>query len=85
MHYLNDAVCLSKLTLKSQFALVYDASASLNPIIGSTYIVPISGFTLEATPAVTNYIQIVFNLQNIQNNALCNQLVNSQPILTIGH
>jgi hypothetical protein len=81
---LNDAVCLSKLTLKSQLALVFDASASLNPILGSTYIVPISGFTLEASPAVTNYIQIGFSLQNSQNNALCNQLAGSQPILSIG-
>ncbi len=81
---LNDAVCLSKLTLKSQLALVFDASASLNPILGPTYIVPISGFTLEASPAVTNYIQIGFSLQNSQNNALCNQLAGSQPILSIG-
>ena len=78
------AVCLAKLTLKTQLALVFDASAGVNPVFGATYLVPISGVNLDLSPALTNYIQIVFNLQNSENSDLCNQLANSQPIVSIG-
>lgn len=63
--------CALKLTLKTMIAITFDTSAGINPILSPTYIVPISGFTAEVSPAWTQTLQIDFTLQNQENNNLC--------------
>jgi hypothetical protein len=63
--------CALKLTLKTAIAITFDVSAGINPILSPTYIIPISGFTGEISPAWTQTLQIDFTLQNSQNNNLC--------------
>jgi hypothetical protein len=71
--------CHKTLTLKTQIALVFDASAGAQPIV-STYILPISGWTWEVNPQVTETLQIDFAMANQQNQALCDQLLTRNPI-----
>jgi hypothetical protein len=63
--------CALKLTLKTAIALTFDTSAGIDPILSPTYIIPISGFTAELSPAWTQTLQIDFTLENSQNNDLC--------------
>ena len=73
------AACHKTLTLKTQIALVFDASAGAQPIV-STYILPISGWTWEINPQLTQTLEIDFAMANQQNQALCNQLLIRNPI-----
>jgi hypothetical protein len=73
------AACHKTLTLKAQIALIFDASAGAQPIV-STYILPISGWTWEINPQITETLEIDFAMRNQDNQALCNQLLTRSPI-----
>jgi hypothetical protein len=72
--------CAQKLTLKTAILVVFDTSAGLNPVISSTYLIPISGFTLDVSPDLMNTLQIDFTLQNSENNDLCEKLLARKPL-----
>ena len=56
-------VCMTKLTLQTQFVILVDAKAGVNPFLGSTYILPISGLNLEIQPKFTHSLQITLYLE----------------------
>jgi hypothetical protein len=58
----NSHVCMNKLTLQTQFAILVDAKAGLNPL-GETYILPISGLNVEIQPKFTHSLQISLYLE----------------------
>lgn len=71
----NTAACQKTLSLKTQFVIAFDATAGINPLLASTYILPVSGESVELTPQLTQYLQIDFTLQNSQNQDLCDKLL----------
>jgi hypothetical protein len=73
------AACHKTLTLKTQIALIFDASAGAQPVV-STFILPISGWTWEINPQITQTLEIDFAMRNQDNQALCNQLLTRSPI-----
>lgn len=67
--------CRKQTNLKTSIALIFDASAGVNPLFAATYILPISGFTGDISPQFTATLEIDFAVQNDENNALCEQFV----------
>jgi hypothetical protein len=63
------AACLSKITLNTQIVLLLDVSAGVNPLIASTFILPVSGETFDYNPSATQSLQIVLQLNTSGNNA----------------
>ena len=63
------AACLSKITLNTQIVLILDVSAGVNPLIASTFILPVSGETFDYNPSATQSLQIVLQLDTSGNNA----------------
>jgi hypothetical protein len=57
-----DRVCQPKLTISTQFQLLFDASAGTNIYQASPIILPISGLNVDASPDYTHYVQIIFAL-----------------------
>jgi hypothetical protein len=51
--------CLSKITLNTQIVLLLDISAGVNPLIATTFILPVSGETFDYNPSATQSLQIV--------------------------
>jgi hypothetical protein len=66
----NPSACLNKLTLSTQFALVFDVKAGVNPLVGSTFILPVSGVNGEVQPKFTHLLQVTFYLER-PNGANC--------------
>jgi hypothetical protein len=68
-----ETACMSKITLSTQVVFVLDVRAGVNPLIATTFILPVSGETLDYNPSVTQSLNIVLALNpTIQpNNALC--------------
>lgn len=64
--------CMTKLTLKTQFQLLFDFSGGAN--IGALpgfYILPVSGLNFDASPAFTHTIQIALALEPNNNLGIC--------------
>ena len=77
---LTSVSCDSQLTLKTQIAIIFDTSAGINPILSNTYIIPISAFAVDVSPAWTETLQIDFSLANSENNDLCEKLLARKPL-----
>jgi hypothetical protein len=58
-----DLVCQPKLTISTQFQLLFDVSAGTNIFNASPIILPISGLTIDGSPDYTHYLQIAFTLK----------------------
>lgn len=58
-----DRVCEPKLTISTQFQLLFDISAGTNVFQSIPIILPISGVNLDASPDYTHFIQIIFSLR----------------------
>jgi hypothetical protein len=54
--------CMTKITLKSQFQVVADVSAGVNPFFGSAFLLPVSGLSGDINPSFTHSAQITFTL-----------------------
>ena len=90
-----DRVCQPKLTITTQFQLLFDVSAGTNVFQAVPIILPISGLNIDASPDYTHYIQIIFSLrpygkydstglrpinsQTIERIAACNALQTTNP------
>ncbi len=68
-----ETACMSKITLSTQVVFLLDVSAGVNPLIATTFILPVSGETFDYNPSVTQNLNIVLALNpTIQHNsALC--------------
>jgi hypothetical protein len=77
-HDNTEAVCMSKITLKTSFVLAFDVSAGVNPL-GAAFILPVNGETLDFNPSATQNLQIAFNLKKHKDQNLCTNLPNTQP------
>jgi hypothetical protein len=55
-------VCQPKLTISTQFQLLFDASAGTNIFNQLPVILPISGLNIDGSPDYTHYLQIGFSL-----------------------
>jgi hypothetical protein len=68
-----ETVCMSKITLNTQVVFVLDVSAGVNPLIATTFILPVSGETFDYNPSITQSLNIVLALNpNRQpNKGLC--------------
>jgi hypothetical protein len=75
--------CMSKITLNTQIVFVFDVSAGVNPLIGTTFILPVSGETFEFNPSATQSLQIVLTLKKFGDDALCTKIPQPQPNRTI--
>lgn len=70
--------CLTKLTLKTQFQLLFDFSGGANPAaLSGLFVIPVSGLNFDASPAFTHSIQITFAIEPNGNRGLCKD--DSQP------
>jgi hypothetical protein len=58
-----DGVCQPKLTITTQFQLLFDISAGTSVLQSIPIILPVSGLNLDASPDYTHYIQIIFSLR----------------------
>jgi hypothetical protein len=58
-----DLVCQPKLTISTQFQLLFDVSAGTNIFNAFPIILPISGLNIDASPDYTHYLQIAFTLK----------------------
>jgi hypothetical protein len=74
------SVCLSRITLSTQIVLVLDVSAGVNPLVATTFVVPVSGETFDYNPSATQSLTIVLSLLTDPNNPTCKQA--PQPNLT---
>jgi hypothetical protein len=83
-HQNTEGVCMPSITLKTQFALVLDVSAGVNPLPGTAFIVPISGLTGDYSPTFTHSLQIAFALKKFGSNNLCTKIPTTQPNRVIG-
>jgi hypothetical protein len=77
-------VCQPKLTISTQFQLLFDVSAGVNPFIfANPIILPISGLNVDASPDYTHFLQIVFSIrENEDNKPACTNL---KPTITPSH
>jgi hypothetical protein len=78
-----ESVCMSKITLNTQIVFVFDISAGVNPFLGTTFILPVSGETFEFNPSATQSLQIVLSLHKFGDSELCTKLPQPQPNRTI--
>jgi hypothetical protein len=90
-----DRVCQPKLTIATQFQLLFDVSAGTNIFHALPIILPVSGLNIDASPDYTHFIQIIFSLrpygkydetgltpinpETKQRIAACNALQTSNP------
>jgi hypothetical protein len=58
-----DLVCRPKLTISTQFQLLFDVSAGTNLFNAFPIILPISGLNIDGSPDYTHYLQIAFTLK----------------------
>jgi hypothetical protein len=58
----NPTACMTKLTLQTQFVLVVDTKAGFNPLVGTAYILPISGLNGEFQVKFAHSLQIALAL-----------------------
>ncbi len=58
-----DRVCQPKLTVTTQFQLLFDISAGTNILQLVPIILPISGANVDVSPDYTHYLQIIFSLR----------------------
>jgi hypothetical protein len=58
-----DLVCRPKLTISTQFQLLFDVSAGTNVFKTFPIILPISGLNIDGSPDYTHYLQIAFALR----------------------
>jgi len=58
-----DRVCQPKLTISTQFQLLFDVSAGTSILQAIPIILPISGVNVDASPDYTHSIQIIFALR----------------------
>ncbi len=74
-------VCDTKVTLKSQFQIVVDASAGVNAFAIAPIILPVSGFNVDASPDYMHTLQVSFALKDNDSKhaAYCSGLQGSQP------
>jgi hypothetical protein len=77
-HDNTDAVCMTKITLKTSFVLAFDVSAGVNPL-GPAFILPVNGETLDLNPSATQNLQIAFNLKRYKDKDLCTKVPDTQP------
>lgn len=75
--------CLSKVTLKTQFAVLFDLSAGVTPITVTPFILPISGTTLDISPQFTHSLTLSFSLKKYPGEELCTRVPGAQPNRTI--
>jgi hypothetical protein len=75
--------CLSKVTLKTQFVVLLDVSAGVNPILGAPLILPISGTTFDVSPQFTHSLTLAFSLKKYPGDELCTKVPGAQPNRTI--
>lgn len=59
----DDRVCQPKLTISTQFQLLFDVSAGTNVLQATPIILPISGTNVDASPDYTHFVQIIFSLR----------------------
>ena len=72
--YNTAAVCLTKITLSTQIVFVLDVSAGVNPLIGTAFILPVSGETFDINPSATQNLQIALALQKYKGSNLCTKI-----------
>jgi hypothetical protein len=60
--------CQPKLTISTQFQLLFDVSAGANPLAFTPILLPISGLNIDASPDYTHYLQIAFALKETKGN-----------------
>jgi hypothetical protein len=65
-----DLVCQPKLTISTQFQLLFDVSAGTNVFNAFPIILPISGLNIDGSPDYTHYLQIAFTLKQAAPNTL---------------
>jgi hypothetical protein len=58
-----DHVCQPKLTISTQFQLLFDISAGTNILQAVPILLPVSGLNVDASPDYTHFIQIIFALR----------------------
>jgi hypothetical protein len=58
-----DHVCQPKLTISTQFQLLFDISAGTNVLQAVPILLPVSGLNVDASPDYTHFIQIIFSLR----------------------
>lgn len=58
-----DGVCQPKLTITTQFQLLFDVSAGTSILQSIPIIFPVSGLNIDASPDYTHFIQIIFSLR----------------------
>jgi hypothetical protein len=58
-----DRVCQPKLTISTQFQLLFDISAGSSILQAVPIILPISGLNIDASPDYTHSVQIAFTLR----------------------
>jgi hypothetical protein len=59
----DDRVCQPKLTVATQFQLLFDVSAGTNILQAVPILLPISGLNVDASPDYTHFLQIIFSLR----------------------
>jgi hypothetical protein len=74
-------VCGTKITLKSSFKLLFDVSAGVNAFMAPPIILPISGFSVDASPDYMHSIAVTFQLKDSDSNSkYCTKLgAGAQP------
>jgi hypothetical protein len=65
------AACLTKITLKTQFQLLFDINGGMTPFFGNAFILPISGLNGDFSPAFTHSLQITFAIKPNPKQGLC--------------
>jgi hypothetical protein len=64
--------CVTKLTLKTQFILLFDFSGAANlNVVPTLALVPVNGLSFDASPAFTHTLQIVFSMASNHNSSVC--------------
>jgi hypothetical protein len=57
-HFNKAELCMTKITLKTTFAVVLDVNGGLSPLVPSTVILPISGTNFDYSPTFTHFLNI---------------------------
>ena len=71
-------VCQPKLTISTQFQLLFDVSAGTNAFNTAPILLPISGLTIDASPDYTHFLQIGFTLRQ-DNQLACKKIQPNIP------
>jgi hypothetical protein len=61
----SDSVCAPKLTISTQFQLLFDISAGTSILKAVPILLPVSGLNIDASPDYTHSIQIIFSLRPV--------------------